>query len=574
MAAKSSDARALTLSTVGDGAGFRANFCEYVRAGYQALYVPTSEENRVEAEIVAGTSRDLSNAGNTTYIVAWDTFEGITPLGATSLKNDQLKALAGKCRSAEELLRLLADPAAKIPSQCVFILRDLDDSFNAMPTIRRGIRSLCEGNRLVNNNARHTVVIISPASDIHPKLRSAMTVVDFSLPNEQTLDEIFGFVQDGITSKDSTKSQCSPDLREKIVSNLLGLTGTEAENTLALCIVRHNGFCEEMLGTIKNEKANIIKKSEVLTYLPEADAASRNEIGGFENVIEFVDRRSKAYTRHAREHRLDFPKGIVLLGIPGTGKSMVAQAIGKQMGLPVYMMDVGAVFGSLVGESESRMRNAIRQISAQQGCVLLIDEADKAWGGAHQSSGDSGVTQRVFGQLLTWLAAKKDRTFVVMTMNRLKNVPTEFLRMGRFDKIFYTEIPREDERRQIIEIHLRKRGVDLTGLMSESEWADVVKRSDQYVGSELEELVKEARCLAYMRFCEKRDAGENPDDASAAIPTYEDFVAATSSIVPLSTMQAEELQVMQQFCQNAGTPASRTVVRNVPTRRTRSVSTS
>ncbi len=252
MAAKASDARALTLSTTGDGAGFRANFVEYVRAGYQALYVPTYEENRVEAEIVAGTTRDLSNAGTTTFVCAWDAFEGITPLGQASTKNDQLKALAGKCRSSEEVLRLLAEPNSKIPARCIFILRDMDDSLNAMPTARRGIRSLCEGNRLVNGNTCHTIVILSPSADIHPKLRSALTTVDFSLPNEQTLDEIFGFVQEGITSKDAAKTQCSPALREKIVGNLLGLTGTEAENTLALCIVRHDGFCEEMMATIKN----------------------------------------------------------------------------------------------------------------------------------------------------------------------------------------------------------------------------------------------------------------------------------------------------------------------------------
>lgn len=572
--AKTQSSAALTVRA-GQQRGFRANFVEYVRAGYQALYISTAEENRVELEITTGIEKDLSTAAAPTFCCSWDTFEGIVPQGKEAARNDQLKALAGKMRSPEEILRLLAEPANKLPKRCVFILRDFDDTFNANAIIRRGLRTLCEGNRLVTGDICHTIVVISPSADIHMKLRSSLTTVDFTLPDEETLDAIFEFVKSGITSKDADKSNCSTVLREKIVSALLGLTSTEAENTLALCIVRHEGFCEEMLATIKNEKANIIKKTEVLSYLEESKAANRNEIGGFENVIEFVHRRSLAYTRHAREHKLDYPKGIVLLGLPGTGKSMVAQALGKMLGLPVYNMDVGAVFGSLVGESESRMRNAIRQISAQQGCVLLIDEADKAWGGAHQSSGDSGVTQRVFGQLLTWLAAKQDRTFVVMTMNRLKNVPTEFLRMGRFDKIFYTVLPKPGERRQIAEIHLRKRGVDPSTIMTEEEWNDVVTvRADNYVGSEIEELVKEARCLAYLRFCEARDAGKPVVEAHAAWPNYEDFCTAAASIVPLSSMQGDEMKAMADFCKGAATPASRETVQNTGTgRRARSVTT-
>ena len=573
MAKQSSSA---LVVTAGQQRGFRANFVEYIRAGYQALYISTAEENRVELEIVQGAEKDMSTPQAKTFVCAWDMFDGLTPLGEGS-KNDQLKALAGKLRGPDELLRQLSDPsvAQKLPKRCIFILRDFDDAFNTNAMIRRGLRSLCEGNRLVTGEICHTIVIISPASDIHQKLRASLTTVDFVLPDEATLDNIFGFVQSGITSKDNDKRNCSQELREKVVSALLGLTSTEAENTLALCIVRHDGFCEEMLATIKNEKANIIKKNEVLTYLEESKAANRNEIGGFENVLEFVHRRSLAYSRDARNHKLDYPKGIVLLGLPGTGKSMVAQALGKQLGLPVYNMDVGAVFGSLVGESESRMRGAIKQISAQQGCVLLIDEADKAWGGAHQSSGDSGVTQRVFGQLLTWLASKQDRTFVVMTMNRLKNVPTEFLRMGRFDKIFYTDLPKKHERRQIAEIHLRKRGVDPVGVMTEAEWDDIVgTRCDNYVGSEIEELVKEARCLAYLRHCERKAAGESVDEAHAARPNYEDFCTAAAAIVPLSSMQAEEMKAMADFCKSAATPASREIVQNAGTgRRARSVQT-
>jgi SpoVK/Ycf46/Vps4 family AAA+-type ATPase len=555
-------------NTSSAGAGFRAYFADYIRAGYQALFIPTNEENRVEGEIIAAAANNVIPPGTippqTVYVVAWDLFEGFTALGDASAKSSELQAItAGQLKESYRdplaAFRMLAEGKVKLPQRCIFVFRDLDDMFQR-PDVRRALRSLCEANRLVNNAAWHPVVIVSPSMDIHPKLKPVLTVLDFTLPDEVRLGEIFEFVKSGVTSKDPTKVDCSAVLKDRVVANLLGLTSTEAENTLALCIVRHGGFVEEMLTTIKNEKAQIIKKSEVLNYLPESEAAGRNEIGGFENVIEFVQRRSLAYSRHAREHKMDYPKGIVLLGLPGTGKSMIAMALGKMMEMPVYIMDVGAVFGSLVGESESRMRNALRQIAAQQGCVLLIDEADKAWGGAHQSTGDSGVTQRVFGQLLTWLATKKDRTFVVMTMNRIKNIPSEFLRTGRFDALFYTELPKGPERRQILEIHLRKRGVNPEGLLTQDQWDELISKTDQYVPSELEEMVREGRSLAYERYSDEVKAGtRRADDPDAAKPTFEDFVSAAAQIVPLASQQTDELKAMQDF-QNRARPASRAVV--------------
>lgn len=526
---------------------FSTQLSEYIRAGYQALYVPTAEERRVEKEIVA-VAKNLQMS-----VYTWDQFEGFQLQGEGQDVPQDLKKES--YRTPEAALRALSD--TKWSTKCIFVLRDMDDFFVA-PPIRRAFRSLVESVRLNNERRRCPVILTSSKLDIHPKLRSCITVLEFALPSEDKLRSVFDYVRNSAArnSTDPSKTACSDDLRDAIITNLLGLTATEAENTLSKCLVRHKGYKPEMLRLIKDEKAQIIRKGEVLTYIHEEVVADKSQIGGYENFLEFVGRRSLAYGRDARLAKLDYPKGAVLLGVPGTGKSMVALATGRLLNLPVYILDVGAIFGSLVGESEARMRDAIRQISAQQGCVLLIDEADKAWGNATESRGDSGVTQRVFGQLLSWLASKQDRTFVIMTMNRTGGIPPEFLRSGRFDAVFFVDVPSPGERKKILDIHLTKRGVPPTSLdLTQADWDMLLSKTDQWVGSEIEELVREARFIAFEKV--KTGARACPDATQAGTPKLEDFMQAASSIVPLTVLDAEGIAAIRSFCEKRARPASR-----------------
>lgn len=536
---------------------FGDQLSEYVRAGYQALYVPTSEEKRVEKEVVR-TAKKLQMS-----VFTWDHFEGFQLSGEGQAVPQEFAN--DKYRDPATALRALSD--AKWPNKCIFVMRDLPDFF-VNPVVRRAFRSIVESVRLNNERRRCPMVITSPSLDIHKNLRSCMTVLEFSLPDEGKLQNVFNYVRESASlgTNDPSKTACSDDLRDAIVANLLGLTAAEAENTLSKCLVRYKGFTPDMLKLIKDEKAQIIRKGEVLTYIHEEVVASRNEIGGYDNFLEFVGRRALAYGRDARAARLDYPKGAVLLGVPGTGKSMVALATGRLLNLPVYIMDVGAVFGSLVGESEARMRDAIRQISAQQGCVLLIDEADKAWGNAHDGRGDSGVTQRVFGQLLSWLASKQDRTFVIMTMNRTKGIPPEFLRSGRFDAVFFVDVPSRDDRRQILNIHLAKRGDKMEELpLTAADWDAVLEKTENWVGSEIEELVKESRFIAFERYKSGERAGTDP--TKAASPTLVDFLQAAENIIPLTTLAKEDVETIRDFCRERARPASRPVVVSAPPRR-------
>lgn len=537
---------------------FASQLNEYMCAGYQALYIPTSEEARVEHEIEKIATDQLG-----TNVVTWDQFDGFTARPGTTLPAE----FADKTKWLDPVVALRAVTSDKWPKKCMFIFRDLDDMF-AIAAVRRAIRSLCIHLRLVNDAVSRPLIILSPRLDIHPKLKSILTVLEFTLPNEDRLRLAFEYIRTSVQSKDPARAECSPELADAIVANMLGMTRVEAENTLAKCLVHYRGFKPDMLRMIKDEKAAIVRKSEVLTYVHEEVIADRTAIGGYDDFLQFVDRRALAYRRSARLCNLDYPKGVVLLGVPGTGKSMVALATGRMLNLPVYTLDVGAIFGSLVGESESRMRDALRQITAQQGCVLLIDEADKAWGGSHESRGDSGVTQRVFGQLLSWLAAKQDRTFVIMTMNRTNGIPPEFLRKGRFDEVFFVDLPDAAQRRQIFEIHLRKRGIDVAGMqMTNDEWQEIMQRTESFVGSEIEAAVVESRFLAFQR--NEPDTTISPE--SKAQPTFDDLLSAVTAIKPLATLDSEGVNAIREFCQsrarNVCSPT--TTIRTQPNRNLR-----
>jgi SpoVK/Ycf46/Vps4 family AAA+-type ATPase len=521
---------ALAIDKDADSMEFCVRLDQHIRAGYQCLSITSPEEARLEQEIKS-VAKAISM-----HFVTWDCANGFSAPESVRGKTSY--------RSPHEALRAIGEVDGPFKGNTVFVFRDLDD-FYRDPTVIRLIRTLTEGNKLVNGTHKHPLIITSPKQSIHDKIKSCLAVVDFDLPGSEKLHHVLNFVQKSISSADDDKvADCTAELGDQIVACLRGLTSSEAENALARCVVKHGGFTEEILGTIKDEKASIIKKSEVLTYIPETSQVDRSAIGGFEQFLDFVDRRKLSYAPEARTVGLDFPKGVVLLGPPGTGKSLVGKAACKLLGLPGYIMDIGAVFGSLVGESEQRMREALKQVEAQQGCVLLLDEADKAFGGAADSQGDSGVTRRVFGQLLTWLAEKQDSTFVIMTMNRTRGIPPEFLRPGRFDAIFYTDLPQEREREDILKIHFRNRGVNPEELeLGKPEWNEIIKKTKDFTGAELEEAVRESRYISY----EARRSGA---------PSFAELTQAVSGIIPLSTLDAEGISSIREFCKGRAKPVS------------------
>lgn len=298
-----------------------------------------------------------------------------------------------------------------------------------------------------------------------------------------------------------------------------------------------------VLQFISEKKASVLKASSALELLPYERQPDPRYIGGFDNLLKFVSRRKEAMTVEAKDQRIDTIKGIILMGIPGTGKSMAAKAIGRVLDMPVVILDVGSLFGSLVGESESRVRNALSTVDAMDGCVLVIDEADKALAGARSEdfSGDSGTSQRVLGTILSWLQDKTSTTFVVLTLNRTDSLPPEFLRLGRFDRIFYTDLPSDEERRTILDMHFKKRGC--YPRLTEAEWRYIVKDTENFVGAELEVVVTESRLIAFYK-------------NKQATPSFNDIMEAIKGIVPMAQFDAERIARIRKFCVGRATPVS------------------
>lgn len=521
---------------------FRRNLEEKINAGFQVLGIESAEEQRCMTAI-RQIGSDLSMP-----VLTWD---------AHRLWRDQNDDVPGKAKELENdhdpasaLCRLGPDgPFDKMSAIIVF--KDAEHYLGGTSGddyVQRIVRSLHANTYLNSGDGMRVLIFLSTRLSLPDRLRPVVSMVEFPLPDEQQLDSSTVELIRRSVEKDLARQREDPDytveidpeLRRGILQDLRGLTATEAENALAAATLRHRGFSHGVRDFLKTEKAAIVKKSGILTYVDPQHLPPREDLGGFDNLLGFIDRRKLAYTPEAKEVGLDNPKGLVLLGVPGTAKSIAGKAIARIMDLPFYLLDVGSIFRSLIGESEAALREVIRLVTAQHGCVLMVDEVDKAFGNAVDSQGDSGVTRRVFGQFLTWLAEKDDQTFVVVTANRTNGLPPEFLRAGRFDAIFYTDLPDEDQRKTILEIHLRKRGVD-PSFITEADWKQLLAAMKDFVGSEIEEVARESRFRSF----EARGSGT---------PTLTELLEAAADVTPLSQFDQEGVQKIREFCRDRAKP--------------------
>lgn len=453
---------------------FDENVSHHLSAGFQILLISTAEEARCQREL-----QRVAKA-HKLKMATWDELNGFTPG-------------EGKIFNPVTALQKVPEAATFPSRETLVVFRDLHNHFHK-PDVRRILRESFFENKFNREELRRPVVLLQPTNFIHPDLAACVTMLEFDLPDNDYLGRLY---DETAAKVDEAHNFSTPALRHSILQSLRGLTESEAVDCLSLCICRHRSLSPEMVETIETVKANILKSSQVLTYIPRHQLRPADDIGGYDVLRSFVKTKSLAYTPEAESRKLDMPKGIGLVGVPGTGKSVVTETIASILGLPLVLFDFSAVFNSLVGESEKAVRQALKTVDALGGCVLVIDEADKALAGTGQGkSNDSGVATRVFGQVLTWLAKKSDRTFVVMTLNRTSGMPPELLRKGRFDEIFYVDLPAEDERVAIFRIHMQKRGVDPKKYTTR-EWKDFARASDDMVGAEIEACIVGARFAAF-----------------------------------------------------------------------------
>src|SRR5512133_1762563 len=434
-----------------------------VRARYPLVYLVTSEEQRLEAVLA-----ELAETHGKT-LLGWSVAKGFRRLGGS-----KTAGLEG----AREPLDVLA-AVGKLGEPSLVVLKDFHP-YLADPAVVRALRELAHALK----STFTTVVLLSPTLVIPPELEKELSVLDVPLPGRrdllQLLREIVGVVRQG----NRAKVELTNDDAEQLVKAALGLTLAEAENAFAKAIAHDGRLSKEDVPLVLEEKRQVIRKSGLLEYYPTEEQLA--DVGGLDALKGWLARRGAAFSEAARKFGLPEPKGLLLLGVQGCGKSLTAKAIAAQWRLPLLRLDMGRIFSGLVGSSEENLRRAIQVAESVAPVVLWIDEIEKGLAGM-QSSGtsDGGVTARVMGTLLTWLQEKTAPVFVVATANRIELLPPELLRKGRFDEIFFIDLPALAERREILEIHVRKRGRDPAAYDLDL----LARRTEGFSGSELEQAV-------------------------------------------------------------------------------------
>jgi len=468
-----------------------------IRSSYPIIYIPTPEEERVEQLITY-----VGEAGSPAREVhMWDIVNGFE--GGEARNNP----IAG--------LNEVEKARPEIPA--LFVLRDFHRYLEDVQVSRK-LRNLARHLR----DSRKTLILTAPSMRIPDDLAEEITVLDLLPP---TYDEIAVELD---TLLQSTPVRLSEGGKDALIKAAQGLMLSRIRLALGRAVASYGRMDERAIPIMLEEKKQRIRRTEVLEFWPATE--TMEDIGGLDRLKSWLDQRSSAFTEEARRYGLPNPKGILLVGIQGTGKSLSAKATASLWQLPLLRLDVGRLMGGLVGQSEARTREMIRIAEAMAPCVLFIDELDKAFAGLGSGYvGDSGTSARVFGTILTWMEEKTSPVFIAATANSIQALPPEVLRKGRFDEIFFIDLPSERERREIFQVHMSKvrpnriREFDLSRLAFQSEG---------FNGAEIQQAIYDAMHLA---FHQQREFNT------------QDILYAMSEIIPLSSTAGERIRRLQEW---------------------------
>ncbi len=491
-----------------------------IRARYPILYVITSEEMRVQKLLVEIAARRQKK------VFEWTYSSGIVPAGAS------IQSQKGRNPATKDPLAAL-DLVIDQVEPAIFLFKDFHPFLTRsnFAVIRR-LKDIA----LHLKNSRKTIVLISPVMEIPAELDKEITVINFPQPAKEDLGALLDKAVEELRESQQVEIELDEEGRERLLQAALGLTLGEAENVFAKIIVKNQRLSGDHVNEVFAEKQQIIRKSGLLEYYAaEEDFAS---VGGLSVLKDWVNKRAVAFTAEARAFGLPAPKGVLLLGVQGCGKSLCAKAVSRLWQLPLLRFDMGRMFGSLVGSSEENVRRAIAVAESIAPAVLWVDEIDKAFTGS-QSSGvtDGGTTARVFGTFLTWLSEKSAPVFVVATANDVSQLPPELLRKGRLDEIFYVDLPLDEERAEIFRIHLAKRHRN----PEEFDLPALAAASQEFSGAEIEEAIISA---LYDAFYAKQEL------ATAHV------LATLSQTVPLARTMAEKITAQRNWATGRARNAS------------------
>lgn len=478
---------------------------QYVKAGFPGLYVQSAEDQRVEAEfkLVA----DALQFG----LHFWSATTGLMDVRKETIQqiNDPLEALLA---------------VSSLPERSILLLRDfhLFLTNEPNPVIVGQLKDVLRQAKTQNK----TLVIVGCRLVLPPELAREFAFIAFPLPDRAMLRRVL----DEITASANLPEAADT---EAVVSAARGLTTLEAENAFALSVAALGRVCPVL---VAREKAGAIRKSGTLEVIESEETI--DNIGGLNLLKGWILKRRYAFTERARAFGLPAPKGLLIVGVPGTGKSLTAKVTASALGVPLLKLDIGRIFGGLVGQSEGNLRSALETAEALSPCVLWIDEIEKGLSGSKSNgSSDGGTSARVFGTLLSWMQEKTAPVFIVAMANDVSQLPPEFLRKGRWDELFFVDLPNQEERQRIWEIQIRKYGRN----PEDFDVVQLAKATEGLTGSEIESVFIEALHNAF-------ESDAQPTDLSLA--------AVLTAFVPLSATMKEQLGALRVWATGRTRPAT------------------
>lgn len=478
---------------------FRKELTLLFKARYPIIYIASFEEERVEY-----TVRNSIQLGDNQNIYIWDFIEGyINNINKT------------KFASKNPLQALEFVENVNIESSSIFIFKDFNKFLNDV-IISRKLKNLY---RILKNQAK-TIIILASEIEIPKELKNLITIIEFSLPNDEEIKSEFIRLSQLIEIKFDQK------FLENLIRSSQGLSIEQIRRILSKSIVKYGSINKNTVDMILIEKRQIINQTKILEF--EDSKISFKDIGGLENLKKWLEIRKTGFTTKAKLYGLPTPRGLLLTGIQGTGKSLTAKAIATEWNLPLLKLDIGKLFGGILGESENRIRKMIEVSEALAPCIIWIDEIDKAFNVQSKNS-DSGTSDRVLGTFINWLSEKKSKVFVIATANNFSVLPLEIIRKGRFDEIFFIGLPNLNERKNILLVFLKRLRPKNYGIF---DIQTLAQNSEGFSGAELEQSIVEAMHIA---FNEKREF------------TNEDILQGLREIVPISQIDTKRIKQIEEL---------------------------
>jgi hypothetical protein len=493
-----------------------------LRARHTLLWVVSREEMRVERALVdAAASAKIA-------VRMWDCATGLTDAEGSRVQQG------------------LNDPSAVLDyirnnkTRAVYVLRDLHKWLD--PVVLRTVRSLARELQNVPPNEMRALVVLTPSGEVPPELANGATVIEYPLPDRAEVARILDDVLEALP-EDIRKTAVADGVRDRAIDAAVGLSAEEIANCYARSLVTSRKIDPVL---VSSEKRRVIAREKVLTW-HDPDPRGLDAVGGLDVLKTWLTARRKAFTPAAKAFGLPAPKGAMLVGVPGCGKSLTAKAIAAAWQMPLLRLDMGALRSKYVGDSEANIRKALKVAEAVSPCILWIDEIEKALAGAGGPAGDGGVAADALGTVLSWMQEREGSVFVIATANDVRGLPPELLRKGRFDEMFWIDLPTFEERKAIVASALAQHGRTTEGLDVDT----IATFMDGFTGAEIAACVPDALFAAFA-------------DDSRALSTA-DLKTAAGTVVPLAKTASEKINALREWSKGRARPASTPEIMNVGT---------